>query len=98
MIALCAVSAVCAVFAVSADSVPRAADRWVSADKFQHAAMSYSITAFSFGATRSEPASIASAAVAAIAKEIYDKRFSFKDLIWDAVGIAAGYAVIKQAR
>lgn len=85
--------------AIDTTAVPqRTADRWLSADKFQHASMSYAITAFSYGATGSEPAALASAAVAAIAKEIYDRKFSYKDLIWDVVGIAAGYAVIKQAR
>lgn len=77
-------------------------DAWLGADKFKHAGMSYAITAFSFAATDSEQAAIASGAVAGILKEILDRRrgalFSVRDLIWDAAGIALGYAVIKQTR
>lgn len=77
-------------------------DAWLGADKFKHAGMSYAITAFSFAATDSEEAAIASGAVAGILKEVMDRRrgslFSVRDLIWDAAGIALGYAVIKQTR
>ena len=77
-------------------------DKWLGADKFKHAGMSYAITAYTFAVADSEPVAIASAAAAGILKEIYDRRrgslFSIRDLIWDAAGIALGYAVVKQTR
>jgi uncharacterized protein YfiM (DUF2279 family) len=77
-------------------------DAWLGPDKFKHAAMSYAITAYTFAATDSEPAAVASAAIAGILKEIYDRRrgyaFSLRDLVWDAAGVALGYAVVKQTR
>jgi uncharacterized protein YfiM (DUF2279 family) len=77
-------------------------DAWLGADKFKHAAMSYAITAYTFAATDSEPAAVASAAIAGILKEIYDRRrgslFSVRDLMWDAAGVALAYAVVKQTR
>jgi len=77
-------------------------DAWLGADKFKHAAMSYAITAYTFAATDSEPAAVASAAIAGILKEVYDRKrgslFSVRDLLWDAVGVALGYATVKQTR
>jgi uncharacterized protein YfiM (DUF2279 family) len=77
-------------------------DAWLGADKFKHAAMSYAITAYTFAATDSEPAAVASGAIAGILKEIYDRRrgslFSVRDLVWDAAGVALAYAVVKQTR
>ena len=77
-------------------------DAWLGPDKFKHAAMSYAITAYTFAATDSEPAAVASAAIAGILKEIYDRKrgyaFSLRDLVWDAAGVALGYAVVKQTR
>jgi uncharacterized protein YfiM (DUF2279 family) len=93
--------------AVRASSLPEAtlvpeADAWLGADKFKHAAMSYAITAYTFAATDSEPAAVATAALSGILKEIYDRKrgslFSFRDLVWDAAGIALGYAIVKQTR
>ena len=89
---------------VAVDTVPpkRADDAWLAPDQLQHASMSYAVTAFSFSVTSSESAAVASAALTGILKEIYDvrkgRKFSAKDLIWDAAGIAIGYAIIKQAR
>ena len=84
------------------DTVRTEADRWLGADKFKHAGMSYAITAYAFAVTDSEAVAVGSAAVAGLAKEVYDRRrgypFSIRDLIWDAAGIALGYAVIKQTR
>ena len=84
-------------------------DDWLGEDKFKHFAMSYMITAASFGTARmaadrdaSLTAGIAIGAVAGILKEIYDKRdnrrISVKDLLWDAAGIAAGAVIAKQTR
>lgn len=106
-----AVSAMSATRAVEQDSAQSArnqrpvvpeSDAWLGADKFKHAAMSYAITAYTFAATDSEPAAVASAAIAGILKEIYDRRrgslFSVRDLLWDAAGVALAYAVVKQTR
>ena len=92
-------------------SVAAAAERddWLGEDKFKHFAMSYMITAGSFGVARtmadrdaSLTAGIALGAAAGILKEIYDKRdkrrISFRDLLWDAAGITAGALVAKQTR
>ncbi len=84
-------------------------DDWLGEDKFKHFAMSYMITAATFGAARvaadrdaSLTTGIAIGVVAGILKEIYDKRdnrrISVKDLLWDAAGIAAGAVIAKQTR
>ena len=84
------------------DTVRLEADAWLGADKFKHAAMSYAVTSFAFAGTDNDAAAIAAGAAAGILKEIYDKkqtqRFSFRDLLWDAVGIALGYAVFRQTK
>lgn len=84
------------------DTVRLEADAWLGNDKFKHAAMSYTVTSFAFAATDNDAAAIATGATVGILKEIYDRRhsqrFSFRDLIWDAFGIALGYAVFKQTR
>ena len=85
------------------------ADAWLGEDKLMHFAMSYMITAGSFGAARlvtdkdaSLATGIALGAAAGILKEIYDKRdsrrFSVRDLLWDAAGITAGVLIAKQTR
>jgi uncharacterized protein YfiM (DUF2279 family) len=77
-------------------------DAWLGPDKFKHAAMTYAITTYTFAATDSEPAAVATGALSGILKEIYDRRrgslFSVRDLVWDAAGIALGYVVVKQTR
>jgi uncharacterized protein YfiM (DUF2279 family) len=84
-------------------------DAWLGEDKFMHFAMSYMITTGSFGAARivtdkdaSLATGIALGAAAGILKEVYDKRdsrrFSFRDLLWDAAGITAGVLIAKQTR
>ncbi len=79
-------------------------------DKVQHFALTYAISSFSFGALRSagvdtEPALLASAAAAVatgLGKEVFDKRqnrpFSATDLLADALGAVAAYAVLSQTR
>ncbi|MGQ0814482.1 MAG: hypothetical protein ACT4O1_08445 [Gemmatimonadota bacterium] len=90
-----AVRAVQAVQAVQADAV-------FGADKLQHFAMSYAITSFAFAGSRNESVAVATAAAAGIAKELYDhskgRPLSVLDLLWDAAGIAVGFAIIRQAR
>lgn len=84
-------------------------DEWLGQDKFKHFAMSYMITATSFGAARmvtdkdaSIGTGIALGVAAGILKEIYDKRdkrrFSFRDLVWDAAGITTGVLIARQTR
>ena len=84
-------------------------DDWLGEDKFKHFAMSYMITATSFGVARTVAdrdatltAGIALGAAAGILKELYDKRdkrrISFRDLLWDAAGITAGALIAKQTR
>ena len=84
-------------------------DAWLGEDKFKHFAMSYMITAATFGTARvaadrdaSLTVGIAIGAAAGILKEIYDKRdnrrISVKDLLWDAAGITAGAVIAKQTR
>jgi uncharacterized protein YfiM (DUF2279 family) len=88
---------------------PAERDAWLGEDKFKHFMMSYAITAGSFGAMRmvadrdaSLTSGIALGIAAGILKEVYDKRdrrrFSAKDLLWDALGITAGAVIAKQTR
>ena len=86
----------------TADTVKLEADAWFGADKFKHAATSYAVTSFAFAGTENDAAAIATGAAIGILKEIYDRRhtqrFSFRDLVGDAFGIALGYAVFRQTQ
>lgn len=85
---------------------PRPADRWFSADKAKHFFVSAFVQSASFSALRaadvSRDASLAGATIVsstlAIAKELADARRggspSFKDLAWDAAGMAAVSALL----
>jgi uncharacterized protein YfiM (DUF2279 family) len=80
-------------------------DRWLGEDKPKHFAMSYMITAGSFGAARvfadrDESVLIGAALglAAGIVKEIHDPQTSVRDLVWDAAGIAAAVLVTRNAR
>jgi uncharacterized protein YfiM (DUF2279 family) len=84
-------------------------DRWLGQDKFRHFWMSYASTAFSFAAARSVeidrdvalPLSMGAAAMAGVGKELYDRKHSFfspRDLVADALGIAAGYFLLRELR
>jgi uncharacterized protein YfiM (DUF2279 family) len=89
---------------------PLAADPWLSSDKFQHLLLSYAATAFTFAALRTAGAGSSQAVAGAaagsfalgVAKEVHDLRrggvFSVRDLIADAVGIAAGYYLLREVR
>ena len=82
--------------------------RWFGEDKFKHLAFSYMITVGTFGAARlvaDRDASITLGAIAGVAagigKEIYDAKTqgpSARDLIWDAVGIAAAVFIAQETR
>jgi uncharacterized protein YfiM (DUF2279 family) len=89
--------------------VPPRADAWLAEDKLQHFGMSFAATAFTYAGARTllEPdASLmvagTTAFLAGIAKEIHDARagrwFSFKDLVWDAAGVALGLTFVHQIR
>jgi putative lipoprotein len=87
-----------------------AGDRWVAADKVKHFFMAAFVESGSFSALRltgmhRTPALNSAIGVAAgigVGKEVYD-RFaggdpSFKDLTWDAAGIAAAGVVLHQTK
>lgn len=89
------------------DTAPQAEDRWLGSDKLWHFAASFATVgaAYHLCANRlewSEPAPTGIAAGGTLAlgltKEFADlagpgKHFSWKDLVADALGIAAGYLV-----
>ena len=83
-------------------------DRWFGEDKFKHLAFSYLVTAGTFAAARvaaDHDASLAIGAVAGaaagIGKEIYDAKRqgpSLRDLLWDAIGVAAAMLIAQETR
>ena len=83
-------------------------DRWLGEDKFKHLAFSYLITVGTFGATRlaadhdaSVTVATVAGAAAGIGKEIYDARRqgpSLRDLLWDALGVAAAVLIAQETR
>jgi uncharacterized protein YfiM (DUF2279 family) len=80
------------------------------ADKVQHFAMTYAVTAFTYAAARSADVgrsdaigvAAVAAAAAGVGKEVLDRRrggaFSVSDLIADALGGVAAYSLMKQVR
>lgn len=85
----------------------RQADRWIAEDKLRHFSMSFAITAMGYGfgrtvlpAVAARTAAGAAAIGAGIGKEVHDRRagrwFSFKDLTWDAAGVALGLTLAHQ--
>ncbi len=93
-----------------ADTTAAIADAWFAEDKLRHFFMSFAATSFAYGAARTaglghgpaELAAGASAAAAGVWKEFHDRRrggpFSYRDLAWDAVGIAAALILAVQTR
>jgi uncharacterized protein YfiM (DUF2279 family) len=88
-----------------------AADDWLGEDKGKHFVTSAVVTVIAGSAARTagldaETSRVAGAAVATgagVAKEIHDHRqpgnvFSVRDLAWNLVGVAAGYAVLSRTR
>lgn len=85
---------------------PAFSDAWWGEDKTRHLAASAAITALGYGGTRlvldhdgSIGVAIGAAAVAGLLRELHDGRdgrFSYRDLVWDAIGIAAGYLWIRE--
>jgi uncharacterized protein YfiM (DUF2279 family) len=86
------------------------ADRWFARDKAQHFFMAAFIQSSAFGALRAagltRNASLVGATVAtsavSVGKELWDRTHhgdpSFKDLTWDAAGMAAATALVARAR
>lgn len=92
-------------------SIQEPPDRWFAEDKAKHFLTSLAATTISAGGARmlgldARDAAYAGAGAAAglgVWKEIHDARIpaaspSFKDLVWDGAGIAAGTAVMLQVR
>lgn len=94
---------------LSADDPPR--DRWLAEDKWKHLVTSFVVTSLSASAARTvgldDQASLVAGASAGIGagvwKEIRDEgeegnAASFRDLVWDAAGIAAAVVIAAQSR
>lgn len=89
---------------------PLALDGWFGADKMKHFFMSAFIQSMAYSSARAVGASHDGAFVSATAatvgfgvgREIYDGRvkraFSYKDLVWDGAGLAAGMVLVNNAR
>lgn len=91
-----------------ADTVrPAPAEAWLGEDKVRHFGASLGMTLIGYGGARTvlahDPAigvALGAAAVAGLLREVHDDRrgrwFSVRDLVWDALGIAAGYLWIRE--
>ena len=85
-------------------------DHWLAADKMKHFFMAAFVQSASFSAMRATGMSKSSSLLGATAltagvsvgKEIHDQRsggvVSYKDLTWDAAGMAAGAALSQHTR
>lgn len=83
-------------------------DHWFAEDKARHATLSFAATPFAYGTARlagvghdeSVLAAAGFAVAAGIWKEIRDERigrgWSAKDLVWDAIGVAAGVLWVRE--
>lgn len=92
------------------DAAPAITDAWLGSDKFQHVGLSYATSAFAFAAAAAAGRDADSAlmialpvgAVAGIGKELLDLRrgglFSMKDLVADALGLAAAYFLLREVQ
>jgi uncharacterized protein YfiM (DUF2279 family) len=81
-------------------------DKWFSGDKLLHFSASAAITGLTYHfyvnrlnrpEDRGRVYSVSLTALVGIGKELYDKKkkgyFSWKDLVWDGLGLAVGYFV-----
>jgi uncharacterized protein YfiM (DUF2279 family) len=85
-------------------------DRWFAADKARHFMLSFGVVGFTFAGLRTagmdrpsaNVAAVVAAAGAGLGKELSDLRrgrgFSFRDLVWDAAGIAVGALLMQNTR
>ena len=103
LIGVClAVNVICVQTAVARDS-------WLGIDKIKHFFISAFLESVSYSALQAahvnrRPALAGAIGVSAafgVARELHDKRtpgnhFSYRDLTWDALGIAAGTVMLKR--
>jgi uncharacterized protein YfiM (DUF2279 family) len=85
-------------------------DRWFAEDKVKHAMMSIAVVNFAHAGARfvglQDERAVVIAALSGVAagiwKEAFDQRmgrpFSGRDLVWDALGISLGLALVSNAR
>ena len=84
-------------------------DSWFGIDKIKHFFISAFIESVSYSALQAAGVNrraalggaIGVSAAVGVARELHDRRvpgnrFSYRDLTWDAIGIAAGTAVLKR--
>lgn len=87
----------------------RPVDRWFAEDKAHHFLMSAAVVGFAGGGARTLVdadkaviAGVVASVAAGLWKEWKDLRegkpFSKRDLVWDALGIALGAAIVARAR
>lgn len=101
-------------FATAAAPAPRpsppSSDRWFGEDKLKHFFMSLAIVNVAYGGTRTAgvdhrlavTVSAGLGAAAGLGKELYDHNTggdaSARDLLWDALGVAAGAVLAAHTR
>lgn len=85
-------------------------DSWFGQDKMKHLVTSFAATTMGYAGLRTTGVDHRSAALLAVAgagtlgvlKEAYDRAharpFSFRDLAWDALGVAIGAALVDRTR
>jgi uncharacterized protein YfiM (DUF2279 family) len=88
----------------------RPADAWFGQDKLKHAFMSTAVVGFASAGARtvglntseSFVIGVSAGALAGLWKEWHDRRigrpFSYRDLVWDAIGITAGAIIVDNVR
>lgn len=96
--------------ALLAGAAQAPADAWFGDDKLRHFFLSFAAANVTFGAARlagldrdaALPAALAAGALAGLGKEIDDARrgwrFSVRDLVWDAGGLAASALFLREVR
>jgi len=96
--------------ALNLASVPAPRDPWFAEDKLRHLVTSFVASTISGGAARAAGVdrttsirlAIGAATAAGLAKEIHDAAtgsgISGKDLVWNAVGVAGGAALLRETR
>ena len=105
-----AVSSLLIASSLGAQSPHKPVDPWIGADKAKHFLMAGFVESLSFaglqlaGANRgtARVSGISAAAMVSVGREIHDRRvgkgFSFKDLAWDGLGIAAALLVVNKTQ
>lgn len=87
-----------------------AADEWFAADKVRHFGVAFAVTGLAYAGLRAldvdRDAALAGAGatalMAGLGKELYDRHigrgFSIRDLVWDLAGTAAAMVLLDRAR